>query len=56
MINELFDYLSSSIFDLLQLKMMLINVSKRSATLFQLLMAFIFLIKLFHGQIYNVSK
>jgi len=34
--------------------MTLVNVSKRSATLFNLSLAFIFLLKLFRGQIYSV--
>jgi len=35
---------------------MLVNVSKHSATLFKLSFAFIFLLKLFQGQIYSVPK
>jgi len=40
-------------FNLLQLKMTLVNVSKRSAALFQLLLAFTFA-KIVPGQIYSV--
>jgi len=36
--------------------MTLVNVSKRSATLFNLSLAFIFLLKLFRGQIYSVLE
>jgi len=36
--------------------MTLVNVSKRSATLLNLSLAFIFLLKLFRGQIYSVPK
>jgi len=36
---------SEQYFDLLQLKMTLVNVSKRSVTLFKLSLAFIFLLK-----------
>jgi len=48
--------LSKQYFILLQLKMMLVNVSKCSTTLFQLSLTFIFLLKLFCGQIYAVYK